>query len=86
MGRRGNLAVFESSNISETGEVTSIKIGVIQSFCDTFCDSVIQSIIQSLSSSDTLLNQEMNSCNKEINNFKYKYKKLIHNNRRQTQF
>ena len=35
---------------------------------------------------DTLLNQEMNSCNKEINNFKYKYKNLIHNNRRQTQF
>ena len=28
MGRRGNLAVFESSNISETGEVMPIKIGV----------------------------------------------------------
>ena len=28
MVRRGNLAVFESSNISETGEVTPIKIGV----------------------------------------------------------
>ena len=28
MGRKGNLAVFESSNISETGEVTSTKIGV----------------------------------------------------------
>ena len=28
MGRKGNLAVFESSNISETREVTSTKIGV----------------------------------------------------------
>ena len=28
MGRKGNLVVFESSNISETGEVTPTKIGV----------------------------------------------------------
>ena len=28
MGRKGNLTVFESSNISETGEVTPTKIGV----------------------------------------------------------
>ena len=28
MGRRGNLAVFESSSISETIEVTPTKIGV----------------------------------------------------------
>ena len=28
MGRRGNLAVFESSNISETKETTPTKIGV----------------------------------------------------------
>ena len=28
MGRRGNLAVFESTNISETGEVTPTKIDV----------------------------------------------------------
>ena len=28
MGRKGNLAVFESSGISETGEATSTKIGV----------------------------------------------------------
>ena len=28
MVRMGNLAVFESSGISETGEVTPIKIGV----------------------------------------------------------
>ena len=28
MPRRGNLAVFEGSGISETGEVTPTKIGV----------------------------------------------------------
>ena len=28
MGRKGNLAVFESTNISETKETTSTKIGV----------------------------------------------------------
>ena len=28
MGRRGNLAVFEGSSISETEEVTPTKIGV----------------------------------------------------------
>ena len=28
MVRKGNLAVFESSNISKTGEVTPTKIGV----------------------------------------------------------
>ena len=28
MGRKGNFAVFESSNISETGKVTPTKIGV----------------------------------------------------------
>ena len=28
MGRKGKLAVFESSNISETGKVTPTKIGI----------------------------------------------------------
>ena len=28
MGRKGNLVIFESSGISETGEVTLTKIGV----------------------------------------------------------
>ena len=28
MVRKGNLAVFESSNISETGDATPTKIGV----------------------------------------------------------
>ena len=32
MGRKGNLAVFEGSGISETGEVTPTKIGVF--VCD----------------------------------------------------
>ena len=32
MGRKGNLAVFEGSSISETEEVTPTKIGV--SACD----------------------------------------------------
>ena len=30
MGRKGNLAVFESSSISETGGVTPIKIDVYE--------------------------------------------------------
>ena len=29
MVQKGNLAVFESSNISETGEATPTKIGVL---------------------------------------------------------
>ena len=28
MGKKGNLAVFESSNISETGEVMATKYGM----------------------------------------------------------
>ena len=30
MGRKGNLAVFESCGISETGETTPTKIGVYE--------------------------------------------------------
>ena len=36
MGRKGNLAVFESSNISETGEVTLTKIGVHVCYINTY--------------------------------------------------
>ena len=36
MGRKGNLAVFESSSISETGEVTPIKIGVHVCYINTY--------------------------------------------------
>ena len=32
MGRKGNLAVFESYGISETRETTPTKIGVIDEF------------------------------------------------------
>ena len=35
MGRKGNLLVFESSNISETGEVTPTKIGVHVCYINT---------------------------------------------------
>ena len=33
MGRKGNFAVFESTNISETGGVTPTKIGVDVHVC-----------------------------------------------------
>ena len=36
MGRKGKLAVFESSNISETGEVTPTKIGVYVCYINTY--------------------------------------------------
>ena len=36
MGRKGNLAIFESSSISETGESTPTKIGVHACYIDTY--------------------------------------------------
>ena len=36
MGRKGNMAVFESSNISEIGEVTPTKIGVDVCYINTY--------------------------------------------------
>ena len=36
MGRRGNLAVFESSNISETVKTTPTKIGVHACYINTY--------------------------------------------------
>ena len=36
MGRRGNLAVFESTNISKTEEVTPTKIGVYVCYINTY--------------------------------------------------
>ena len=36
MGRRGNLAIFESSSISETGEPTPTKNGVHACYIDTY--------------------------------------------------
>ena len=44
MVRKGNLAVFESSNISETGEATPTKIGVhvfdINHYLHVFIESI----------------------------------------------
>ena len=36
MPQKGNLAVFESSGISETGEVTPTKIGVHACYINTY--------------------------------------------------
>ena len=36
MGRKGNLAVLESSNISETREITPTKIGVHVCYIKTY--------------------------------------------------
>ena len=36
MGQKGNLAIFEGSNISETGEVTPTKIGVHACYINTY--------------------------------------------------
>ena len=36
MGRSVNLAIFENTNISETGEVTPIKIGVHVCYINTY--------------------------------------------------
>ena len=36
MGRKGNLVVFESINISETEEVTPTKIGVDVCYINTY--------------------------------------------------
>ena len=44
MGRRGNLAVFESSNISETGEVTPIKTGVYACYINLYLHEFFEPI------------------------------------------
>ena len=36
MGRKGNLAVFEGSNIFEIGEATPTKIGVHACYINTY--------------------------------------------------
>ena len=45
MPRKGNLAVFEGSGISETGEVTPTKIGVyacdINSYLHEFFEPIL---------------------------------------------
>ena len=44
MGRRGNLDVFESSNISETEEVTPTKIGVDVCYINTYLNEFFEPI------------------------------------------
>ena len=44
MGRKGNLAVFESTNISETEEVTPTKIGVHVCYINTYLLEFFESI------------------------------------------
>ena len=44
MGRRGNLAVFESTNISETEEVTPTKIGVDVYYINTYLHEFFEPI------------------------------------------
>ena len=45
MFRKGNLAVFESTNISETGEVTPNKIGVHVCYINTYLHDFFEPIL-----------------------------------------
>ena len=45
MGRRGNLTVFEISNISETEEVTPTKIGVDICYINTYLHEFFEPIL-----------------------------------------
>ena len=42
---KGNLAVFESSNISENGMVTPIKIGVHAQYIDLYLHDFFEPIL-----------------------------------------
>ena len=45
MGRKGNLAVFESTNISKTGEVTPTKIGVDVCYINLYMHDFFEPIL-----------------------------------------
>ena len=45
MVRKGNLTVFESSGISETGEVTPTKIGVHVCYINLYLHEFFQPIL-----------------------------------------
>ena len=45
MGQKGNLVVFESSNISETGEVTPTKIGVYVCYINLYIHDFFEPIL-----------------------------------------
>ena len=44
MGRKGKMAVFESSSISETKEVTPTKIGVHVCYINTYLHDFFEPI------------------------------------------
>ena len=44
MGRKGNLAVFESCGISETGETTPTKIGLHVCYINTYLHDFFEPI------------------------------------------
>ena len=44
MPQKGNLAVFESSGISETGEVTPTKIGIDACYINTYLHEIFKPI------------------------------------------
>ena len=45
MDRKGNLAVFECSNISENGEVMATKIGVHVCYINTYLHEFFEPIL-----------------------------------------
>ena len=45
MGRKGNLAVFESSSISETGGATPTKIGVHVCYINPYLHDFFEPIL-----------------------------------------
>ena len=45
MGQKGNLAIFESSNISETGEDMPTKIGVHVCYIKTYLHDFFEPIL-----------------------------------------
>ena len=45
---KGNLTVFESSNISETGMATPIKIGVHAQYIDLYLHDFFEPILKDL--------------------------------------
>ena len=45
MGRKGKMAIFESSNISETGEVTPTKIGMCVCYINTYLHDFFELIL-----------------------------------------
>ena len=45
MPQKGNLAVFESKNISETGEVTPTKIGVHAFYINPYLHEFFEPIL-----------------------------------------